>query len=110
VTPPYRVVFTDDARRQLRTLDGADLLAEAAPGSLNRQALRRLLAGTVLGDLLDGLDALADDPYGGLSLARTASAEDDRTALLGILAVTYMVSPATEPPVITITGIRLPKA
>lgn len=47
--------------------------------------------------------------YGGLSLARTAGAEDDRTALLGSSAVTYMVSPATDPPVITVTTIRPPK-
>ncbi|MFF5808287.1 hypothetical protein [Streptomyces sp. NPDC012746] len=65
--------------------------------------------GTDLGALMDGLEDLAADPYGGLSLARTGEAEDDRTALLGSLAVTYMVSAATKPPVITVTGIRLPK-
>ncbi|MCX4902513.1 hypothetical protein [Streptomyces sp. NBC_00892] len=32
------------------------------------------------------------------------------TGLLGALAVTYMVSPAAQPPVITVTAIRAPKA
>jgi hypothetical protein len=105
----YRVVFTDAARQALRDLDGAERLANLGSGSLSREALRALLAGTTLGTLLEDLEALAFDPYGGLSLARTSGAEDDRTALLGSLAVTYMVSPATEPPVITVTGIRPPK-
>ncbi len=105
----FRVVFTTDARLQLRLLDGADRLVGIPPGALNRDAMQALLAGTVLGDLLASLDDLATDPYGGPSLARTSDAEDDRTALLGSLAVTYMVSPSTQPPVITITGIRPPK-
>jgi hypothetical protein len=105
----YRVVFTDAARRELRALEGADRLAGIPPGVLSRESLRALLAGTELGELLDALDDLAADPYGGLSLARTPDAEDDRTALLGGLAVTYMVSPSTQPPVITVTGIRGPK-
>jgi hypothetical protein len=111
VTPAsrYRVVFTDATREQLRRLDGAERLASIPPGALTRDALQALLAGTTLGDLLAALDDLATDPYGGPTLARTSDAEDDRTALLGILAVTYMVSPATEPPVITVTGIRPPK-
>lgn len=105
----YRVVFTDAARAELRGLEGADRLAGMPPGVLSREGLRALLAGTTLGELLEALDDLAADPYGGLSLARTASAEDDRTALLGTLAITYMVSPATQPPVITVTGVRGPK-
>lgn len=105
----YRVVFTDGARRALRDLDGAERLANVGAGALSRDALRALLAGTTLGTLLEDLEALASDPYGGPTLARTADAEDDRTGLLGSLAVTYMVSAATEPPVITITGIRPPK-
>jgi hypothetical protein len=110
VTPQrYRVVFTDAARKQLRELEGAERLAGIPAGALDRQALRALLADTALGELLAGLEELAGDPYGGMSLARTATAEDDRTALIGALAVTYMISPATQPPVITITGIRLPK-
>ncbi|WP_042404425.1 hypothetical protein [Streptacidiphilus carbonis] len=108
--PRYRVVFTDAARAQMRLLDGAERLAGIPAGVLNREALAALLAGTVLGDLLTALEELAGDPYGALSLARTGEAEDDRTALLAnILAVTYMVSPATEPPVITVTTVRPPK-
>ena len=105
----YRVALTADARLQLRSLDGADRLTGIPAGALTGEALRALLAGTVLGDLLAALDDLASDPYGGLSLERTSDAADDRTALLGTLAVTYMVSPSTQPPVITITGIRPPK-
>ncbi|MEU2740939.1 hypothetical protein ABZ656_37760 [Streptomyces sp. NPDC007095] len=109
MTRRFRVVFTDAAREALRELDGAERLANIAPGALSREALRALLAGTTLGTLLEDLEALAADPYGGPTLARTAGAEDDRTGLLGALAVTYMVSPATEPPVITVTTIRPPK-
>lgn len=105
----YRVVFTDGAREALRELDGAERLANIAPGALSREALRALLADTALGTLLEDLESLAADPYGGPTLARTAGAEDDRTGLLGALAVTYMVSPATQPPVITVTAIRTPK-
>lgn len=105
----YRVVFTGAAREQMRLLDGAERLAGIPPGALTRDALRALLTGTALGDLLDGLEDLAADPYGGPTLARTGDFEDDRTALIGTLAVTYMVSPATQPPVVTVTGIRLPK-
>jgi hypothetical protein len=105
----YRVVFTDGAREALRELDGAERLANLAPGALSREALSALLAGTTLGTLLEDLEALAADPYGGPTLARTAGVEDDRTGLLGSLAVTYMVSPATQPPVITVTTIRAPK-
>ncbi|MFI8459090.1 hypothetical protein [Kitasatospora sp. NPDC085464] len=104
----YKVVLTDAAREQLRALDGAERLA-GIPGVLSREALRALLAGTVLGELLAGLEDVASDPFGGLSLARTADGEDDRVALIGTLAVTYMVSPSTRPPVVTITGIRTPK-
>lgn len=106
----YRVVFTDAARQQLRLLDGAERLTGIPPGALTRDALHALLTGTTLGDLLDALDDLAADPYGGPTLARTGETEDDRTALLGILAVTYMVSPAMKPPVVTVTTIRLPKS
>lgn len=109
MTRAYRVVFTDGARRSLRELDGAERMANLGDVGLSREALRALLAGTTLGELLEDLEALAADPYGGPTLARTAGAEDDRTALLGALAVTYMVSPATEPPVITVTTIRPPK-
>ncbi|MEU3558541.1 hypothetical protein [Kitasatospora sp. NPDC006786] len=105
----YRVVLTDTAREQLRGLDGAERLAGIPSGALDREALRALLAETSVGDLLAGLDDLATDPYGVPSLARTHAAEDDRVALLGVLAVTYMVSPDTEPPVITVTGLRTPK-
>lgn len=105
----YRVVFTDAAREALQELDGAERLTAIAPGALSREALRALLAGTTLGTLLEDLETLAADPYGGPTLARTAGAEDDRTGLLGALAVTYMVSPSTEPPVITVTTIRPPK-
>ena len=105
----YRVAFTPDARAQLRLLDGAERLVGIPPGALSRPALQALLTGTVLGDLFTSLEAVASDPYGGPSLARTSDAEDDRTALLGTLAVTYMVSPSTQPPVITITGILPPK-
>ncbi|MEU5196127.1 hypothetical protein AB0G86_19060 [Streptomyces scabiei] len=104
------MVFTDGARETLRELDGAERLASIAPGTLSREALRALLSGTTLGILLEDLEALAADPYGGPTLARTAGAEDDRTGLLGALAVTYMVSPATQPPVITVTTIRAPKS
>ncbi|MGX9891193.1 hypothetical protein [Streptomyces sp. NPDC002276] len=104
----YRVVFTDAAREALLELDGAERLTAIAPGALSRDALRALLAGTTLGTLLEDLETLTADPYGGPTLARTAGAEDDRTGLLGALAVTYMVSPA-EPPVITVTTIRPPK-
>lgn len=103
------MVFTDGAREALRELDGAERLANIAPGALSREALSALLSGTTLGMLLEDLEALAADPYGGPTLARTAGAEDDRTGLLGALAVTYMVSPATQPPVITVTTIRAPK-
>lgn len=103
------MVFTDGARESLRELDGAERLASIAPGTLSREALRALLTGTTLGTLLEDLEALAADPYGGPTLARTARAEDDRTGLLGALAVTYMVSPAAQPPVITVTTIRAPK-
>ena len=103
------MVFTDGARESLRELDGAERLASIAPGTLSREALRALLTGTTLGILLEDLEALAADPYGGPTLARTAGAEDDRTGLLGALAVTYMVSPAAQPPVITVTTIRAPK-
>ncbi|MFF8617146.1 hypothetical protein [Streptomyces sp. NPDC015350] len=106
----YRVVFTDGARQSLLELDGAERLANIAPRALSREALSALLSGTALGTLLDDLEALAADPYGGPTLARTAGAEDDRTGLLGALAVTYMVSPATQPPVITVTAIRAPKS
>lgn len=109
MSPRYRVVFTDAARAALRELDGAERLANIAPGTLSREAMRALLGGTTLGALLEDLEALAADPYGGPTLARTAGAEDDRTGLLGTLAVTYMVSPATEPPVVTVTTIRPPK-
>ncbi|WP_405889557.1 hypothetical protein OG762_52315 (plasmid) [Streptomyces sp. NBC_01136] len=109
MSPRYRVVFTDAAREALRELDGAERLASITPGALSREALRALLADTTLGTLLEDLEALATDPYGGPTLARTAGVEDDRTGLLGALAVTYMVSPATEPPVITVTTIRPPK-
>jgi hypothetical protein len=109
VSPRYRLVFTDAAREVLRELDGAERLANIDRGALSREAMRALLAGTALGTLLEDLEALAGDPYGGPTLARTAGAEDDRTGLLGALAVTYMVSPATEPPVITVTTIRPPK-
>ncbi|MEV7783155.1 hypothetical protein [Kitasatospora sp. NPDC088351] len=105
----YRVVLTDAAREQLRALDGAERLAGIPSSALDREALHALLAGTSVGDLLVGLDDLAADPYGGPSLARTYAVEDDRVALLGVLAVTYMVSPDTEPPVITVTGLRMPK-
>ncbi|WNI19946.1 hypothetical protein [Actinacidiphila sp. ITFR-21] len=105
----YRVVFTDAARAALRDLDGAERLANIAPGALSREGLRALLADTALGTFLEDLESLAGDPYGGPTLARTAGAEDDRTGLLGALAVTYMVSPVTEPPVITVTRIRPPK-
>jgi hypothetical protein len=104
------VVFTDGARQSLLELDGAERLANIAPRALSREALSALLSGTALGTLLDDLEALAADPYGGPTLARTAGAEDDRTGLLGALAVTYMVSPATQPPVITVTAIRAPKS
>lgn len=103
------MVFTDSARGELREVEGADRLTGIPPGVLSRESMRALLAGTELGELLDALDALAADPYGGLSLPRTADFEDDRTALLGALAVTYLVSSATQPPVLTVTGIRGPK-
>ncbi len=109
MSPRYRVVFTDNAREVLRGLDGAERLTKITPGALSREAMRALLADTTLGTLLEDFEALAGDPYGGPTLARTAGAEDDRTALLGALAVTYMVSPRTEPPVITVTTIRPPK-
>ncbi|WP_335983114.1 MULTISPECIES: hypothetical protein [Streptomycetaceae] len=105
----YRVAFTDAARAALRELDGAERLRGIGPGALSRESQRALLAGTTLGTLLEDLEALAGDPYGGLTLARTAGAEDDRTALCGAMAVTYMVSSATKPPVITVTGLRAPK-
>ncbi|MGW2652193.1 hypothetical protein ACWC1D_00805 [Streptomyces sp. NPDC001478] len=104
------MVFTDGARQTLRELDGAERLANIPPGALSRQALTALLTDTTLGALLEELEALAADPYGGPTLARTAGTEDDRTGLLGALAVTYMVSPATQPPVITVTAIRAPKS
>jgi hypothetical protein len=104
----YRVVFTDDARHALLDLNGAERLSELGAGA-SPEAVRALLAGTALGALLEDLDTLAADPYGGPTLARTAEAEDDRTALFGSLAVTYMVSSATEPPVVTVTGVRPPK-
>lgn len=103
------MVFTDAARAALRELDGAERLANISFGALSREAMRALLAGTTLGTLLEDLETLAADPYGGPTLARTAGVEDDRTGLLGVLAVTYMVSPSTEPPVITVTTIRPPK-
>ncbi|MEW2493748.1 hypothetical protein AB0942_09395 [Streptomyces nodosus] len=103
------MVFTDGARESLRELDGAERLASITPGTLSREALSALLSGTTLGTLLEDLEALAADPYGGPTLARTAGAEDDRTGLLGALAVTYMVSPAAQPPVITVNTIRAPK-
>lgn len=109
MTRAYRVVFTDGARRSLRDLEGAERMVNLGAGSLSREALRALLAGTALGALLEGLEMPAADPYGGPTLARTAGAEDDRTALLGALVVAYMVSPPTEPPVITVTSIRPPK-
>ena len=105
----YRVALTAAARQQLRQLDGTERLANIPPGALAGEALRALLAGTTLGDLLAALADLSSDPYGGPTLARTSETEDDRTALLGTVAVTYMVSPATDPPMITITGIRPPK-
>lgn len=104
----YRVVFTDDARLSLRRLDGAERLVNISPGALSREAMRALLAGTTLGGLLEDLATLAGDPYGGPTIAR-AGAEDDRIGLLGSLAVTYMVSSATEPPVITVTAVMPPK-
>ncbi|MFI9366079.1 hypothetical protein ACIG5E_34265 [Kitasatospora sp. NPDC053057] len=107
---PYRAVFTDHARRQLLELDGAERLAHLPAGSLDGPAVAALLAGTALGELLTALDDLGADPFGGLTLARTAGAEDDRVALLaGSLAVTYMVSAHTDPPAITVTSIRGPK-
>jgi hypothetical protein len=41
--------------------------------------------------------------------ALRAESEDDRAGLFGALAVYYLVSPVTEPPVITVTAIRQPK-
>lgn len=87
----YQVVSTDAARQELRDVEGADRLAGIPPGVLPREGLRALLAGTALGELLDALDDLAPDPYGGLSLARTEDTEDDRTAL-------HSPSPASAAP------------
>ncbi|MGW2423350.1 hypothetical protein ACWC0C_29570 [Streptomyces sp. NPDC001709] len=65
------------------------------------------------GILRQELAALAADPYGGLSIARTADSEDDRITLvagIGITySVTYSVSPNVEPPIVTITGVKPPK-
>jgi hypothetical protein len=49
----------------LRTLDGAERLAAIAPGSLSWEALRALLTGTALGELLEDLEALAADRTAG---------------------------------------------
>jgi hypothetical protein len=106
----YRVVFTTIARDALRHIDGAERLQGIPPSVLTRETLRPLLANTALGQLLDDLDEIASAPYGGQSIARTGAEEDDRVLLSGSLAVTYMVSSAVEPPIITITNLIPPKS
>jgi hypothetical protein len=83
---PFRLAVTDQARIQLLAL-----------GPHTRAGLR------------DSIGDLAADPYGGTSIPRTGTDEDDRVALIGIIAVTYMVSPDIEPPTVTITGFTPPK-
>ncbi|WJV51869.1 hypothetical protein [Streptomyces flavofungini] len=82
----YRIVYAPEAV--------ADIVALAAPGE--RRELR------------DAITQTLTDPYGGLSIERPGGGGHwDRVALVGTVAVRYVVSdaPGIDPPTITITRV-----